>query len=293
MVYSMTGYGRETVHFQESYITVEVRSVNYRYLDISPKLPGSLLYWEERLKKVIHHYIHRGRVDIFVTIKGAGITKRALHVDWDVMEQYMAFVQQAKQKYDLTGDVSVDNVTKLEALFSVNEQETDIDELETPLITALERSMEQLVSMRSQEGDVLAEDLIERMTVVNKHIANIEERRPLVVREYQERIKARIEAYTENEFASDDGKVVQEVALLAEKGDVSEEITRLASHSEHFMQTIRQDTPLGRRLDFIVQEMHREVNTIGSKANDPKISEWVVSLKSELEKIKEQVQNIE
>ncbi|GGC90911.1 hypothetical protein GCM10007216_22130 [Thalassobacillus devorans] len=293
MVTSMTGYGRETVDLEETRISLEVRAVNHRFLDISTKMPRSFLFLEDKMKKVIQQSIRRGKIDIFVTVDGEGLVSQKLKVDWNLVDQYMERLEEMQARYGLSGELTVDLVTKLEEVFTVQEEEQDESRLESTLLTTLGAAVEKVVQMRAQEGAALKQDMLDRLSRIHQVIDKLSGRREIVIESYRERIKARIEQYVEEELKAEESRILQDVALLAEKGDITEEITRLRSHIEQFNDTMENKDAIGRRLDFIVQEMHREVNTIGSKSNDAKISEWVVLLKSEIEKIKEQVQNVE
>ncbi|WP_237417460.1 YicC/YloC family endoribonuclease [Halobacillus litoralis] len=290
---SMTGYGKSTVEVGDTKIHVEIRSVNHRFLDITTKMPHALLFMEERLKQVVKGLLTRGRVDIFVTLEGETFIEKKIDVNWKIVDQYFTRLKDLQRRYDLTGDISIDMVSKLDHVFSEKEMENDADEWQMPLLEAMDNAARQLVEMRLKEGHELYEDLKKRITEVRRWLSSLDERRPMVIEEYKERIRARIEEYTKEQLRPDETKILQEVALLAEKGDITEELTRLQSHFIQFEGTLSMDEPVGRRLDFIVQEMHREVNTIGSKSNDGKMTEMVVNLKSEMEKVKEQVQNIE
>ncbi|MEC3886153.1 YicC/YloC family endoribonuclease [Halobacillus sp. HZG1] len=290
---SMTGYGKSTVEVGDTKIHVEIRSVNHRFLDITTKMPHGLLFMEERLKQVVKGLLTRGRVDIFVTLEGETFIEKKIDVNWKIVDQYFTRLKDLQRRYDLTGDISIDMVSKLDHVFSEKEMENDADEWQMALLEAMDNAARQLVEMRLKEGHELYEDLKKRITEVRRWLSSLDERRPMVIEEYKERIRARIEEYTKEQLRPDETKILQEVALLAEKGDITEELTRLQSHFIQFEGTLSMDEPVGRRLDFIVQEMHREVNTIGSKSNDGKMTEMVVNLKSEMEKVKEQVQNIE
>ncbi|REJ10837.1 YicC/YloC family endoribonuclease [Halobacillus trueperi] len=293
MLKSMTGYGKSTVEVGETKVHVEIRSVNHRFLDITTKMPRSLLFLEDRLKQVVKGRLSRGRVDIFVTIEGEELFEKKIDVNWEIVDQYLVRLKDIQRRYDLTGDISIDMVSKLDHVFSEKEIETDSDELKMALLEAMDDAATQLVEMRTKEGHELYEDLEERIAKVRSWLSSLGERRPMVIEEYKERIRTRVEEYTKEQIRPDETKILQEVALLAEKGDVTEELTRLQSHFIQFEDTLSIEEPVGRRLDFIVQEMHREVNTIGSKSNDSKMTEMVVNLKSEIEKVKEQVQNVE
>ncbi len=277
----------------EARLSLEVRSVNHRFLDISTKMPRTFLFLEDKMKKVVQQSIHRGKIDIFLTIEGEELGKRELKLDWDLADQYLRRLKELKSHYELTGDLTVDMVTKLEDVFLVQEQEQDENHWEQHVLSTLEAAVFKLLEMRKREGDALKHDMLNRLSNIRQVVDGLAGRREVVIEAYRERIKQRIEEYVQEQLHVEDSRILQEVALLAEKGDITEEITRLFSHMEQFDDTLEKPDAIGRRLDFIVQEMHREVNTIGSKSNDAKISEWVVLLKSEIEKIKEQVQNVE
>lgn len=289
----MTGYGKESISVGETRLNIEIRSVNHRFLDISTKVPRSLFFLEDRLKGEVREKLSRGRIDIFVTIEGRGLFEKEVDVDWTIMDQYIKKLEEIKGRYNLTGDISIDMVSKLEGAFSVLEVEEESDDLSEALLSALTKSLERLLTMRINEGSRLKLDLQERIMNIQTILEKLEARRPQVVEEYKEKIRLRIEEYTKESIQPEDTRILQEVGILAEKGDVTEEVTRLHSHISQFSQTLSNEEPIGRRLDFIVQEMHREVNTIGSKSNNSDVTNWVVDLKSEIEKIKEQVQNVE
>ncbi|SEH71813.1 TIGR00255 family protein [Halobacillus karajensis] len=293
MVKSMTGYGKQSVEVGETQIHVEIRSVNHRFLDISTKIPRTLLFLEERLKQVVKEQLSRGRIDIFVTIDGEDLFDKKIEVNWKIVDQYVNKLKDLQRRYDLTGDISIDMVSKLDDVFLEKEMKNDSDALKMALLKAVKDAVTQLVHMRTNEGSGLVEDLVRRVDQVRSFLSRLHERRPVVIEEYKERIRSRIEEFTAEQIQPDEIKVLQEVALLAEKGDVTEELTRLESHLSQFEEALTLDEPIGRRLDFIVQEMHREVNTIGSKSNDGQVTEMVVNVKSEVEKMKEQVQNVE
>lgn len=293
MVRSMTGYGRSSRTIQETSITVEIKTVNHRFLDITPKMPRSLLYLEEKIKKALQHPFIRGRVELFITIEGNALTKRQVKTDWELLDQYIQQLKEAKERYGLQEEISVNVLTKLEDLFTIQELEEHEDRMESVILSCVNEAAEKVVSMRVREGEALQEELKDRLNKVATIVEDLRSRRPLVVQETQERIKSRIEEYAQQALPLEESRLLHEVGLLAEKGDIAEEITRLYSHTDQFVTTLDVDDSIGRKLDFIVQEMNRETNTIGSKSTDSKISEWVVLLKSEIEKIKEQVQNVE
>ncbi|SET84481.1 TIGR00255 family protein [Salinibacillus kushneri] len=293
MVKSMTGYGREVAAIGETRVTVEVRTVNHRFLDLSIKMPKMLLYVEEKIKKQARTYFTRGRVDVMVTIEGEGLVNRKLHIDWPLLDQYIEKMELLKNRYHLSESVTIQDIVQLEDAFSIVEQEKTDNEFETLLLQTCDRALKKSLEMRQREGEVIFNDLQQRVLYIQSIVQKLDRNRDFIMEEYRKRIRNRIEEYLNDELREDDRKVIQEVALLAEKGDITEEVTRLFSHIDQFIATLQKNESIGRKLDFIIQEMHREINTIGSKSNDGHITEWVVNVKSEVEKLKEQIQNVE
>ncbi|QDP40124.1 YicC/YloC family endoribonuclease [Radiobacillus deserti] len=292
MVQSMTGYGRDEQQVHDTRVSVEVRSVNHRFLDISNKMPKSFLVVEDKVKKIVQSYFQRGRIDLFISIEGMGFIERNLQVDWNLLNQYIEKSKELKDKYGLQGDISVDRLTSLEGAFEIVEKEQSQDVLFDVVLRSVSNACEQVKNMREIEGQELIEDMKTRVLFIQETVKKLTERRHVVIEEHRSRIQKRLQEFITEDIA-DDSRIVQEVALLAEKGDITEELTRLSSHCVQFFDTLEQESAIGRKLDFILQEMHREINTIGSKSTDVQISHWIVLLKSEVEKIKEQVQNIE
>lgn len=293
MIKSMTGYGRDVFSLGETAITIEIRSVNHRFLDFSAKVPRSLLFLEDQIKRVIQSYFHRGRLEVFINMEGKGLAEKQLQTDWDLMDQYIKEIKRAKSRYDLSGEIPVTIMSEFTDLFSIQERENQPDNLKDLITAGTKYACESVLSMREEEGSFLLHDLNNRIEHIRETVLQLKTRRESVIREYRERIQSRIDNYVGDNAMIDEARMHQEIALLAEKGDVTEEITRLLSHIDHFSDTMELQEAIGRKLDFIIQEMHREANTIGSKSTDAKISEWVVMLKSDIEKMKEQIQNIE
>lgn len=293
LVMSMTGYGIETFHLDDLTLTVEIRTVNSRYLDFKAHIPRSLNELELEMKKIIQSKIERGRVDLYISVTGSTLEERSLHVDWDLMDDYMEKIRKVKDRYGLSGDMPLSVITSMEDLLSIKEEKRTNDLLNQFVLDSVQKVLHKVVSTRKSEGSFLMDDIATRLTMIEKTLHKMDQRKEAVYEAYHERIKERIEAHLQEETTYDEGQLMQEVALLAEKSDITEEITRLYSHMEHFRQVMQQSGSLGRKLDFIIQEIHREANTIGAKSVDPTISEWIVQMKSNLEKMKEQVQNIQ
>lgn len=293
MVMSMTGYGSDEFHIDDTTITVEIKSVNSRYLDFIPKIPRALQQFEGEMKNIIQQHFQRGRIELYITIIGNYLTNKTLIVDWDLMDQYMKKFNEAKDRYELTGDFPLASIMLNDELFTIQETKTESESFKTLLLESVEKATKQVLENRKSEGSFLLEDISKRIDHMEDIVKSLQTRKEVVYQEYKERIKKRIEQHIGQSIDIDEVQLLHEIALLAEKGDIAEEITRLYSHIHHFRQVLDDDKPVGRKLDFITQEMLREVNTIGAKSIDSKISEWIIILKSEIEKIKEQVQNIE
>ncbi len=293
MIKSMTGYGIDQFQAEETLITIEIRTVNNRYLDIVSKTPRSFMYLENEMKQVIQSYFDRGRVEVFITLSGEYLTNKKLAVDWDLMDQYFAELDKIKQRYSLNESIPIEMVSQLKDLFIVHETNEKLSSLDEMLLQALNRTCEQVISSRVNDGAFLIADIENRILDTNKMLKTLESLQTSVSSDYRKRIERRIEEYVGSRLSLDDRQLHQEIAILAEKGDITEELIRMFSHLDQFQTILEEEGPLGRRLDFIAQEMHREVNTIGAKSIDSKISNLIINIKNELEKIREQIQNIE
>lgn len=293
MIKSMTGYGIDQFQTGETLITIEIRTVNNRYLDIVSKTPRSLIYLENEIKQMIQSYFNRGRVEVFITLSGEYLTNKNLSVDWDLMDQYFNKLEAIKQRYSLTETIPIEMVAQLKDLFIVHETNDNLSSLDEKLLQGLKRACEQVISSRANDGAFLIADIENRIYDTSNMLKKLESLQTTVSSDYRKRIERRIEEYVGGRLTLDDRQLHQEIAILAEKGDITEELTRMFSHLDQFKSIIEEEGPLGRRLDFISQEMHREVNTIGAKSIDSRITNLIVSIKNELEKIREQIQNIE
>ncbi|WP_082234229.1 YicC/YloC family endoribonuclease [Halobacillus massiliensis] len=292
MVKSMTGYGRYTIQINESNWTVEIKSINHRFFDFSPKIPRTLLFMEDSFKKTLMKYIKRGRIELFIYQEDDTPQEKLLQVDHQLVHQYIKEVKDLKEKHQLTGDITIDMVTRLEDVFTIRET-SRLSGMEKKLLEAVSLAAEELAAMRVTEGRRLQDDVESRLTRVEAMVANIDSVKDKLQNQQREKILGRLKDHLQGHLQDDDSRLIQEAAVLAEKGDITEEVIRLYSHIEQFKAGLRKEDSIGRHLDFIVQEFHREINTIGSKSNDAALSNDVIQLKSEMEKIKEQVQNIE
>lgn len=289
----MTGYGIDQFHVKETLITIEIRTVNNRYLDIVSKIPRSFMYLENEMKQVIQSSFDRGRVELFLTLSGEHLNEKKLTVDWDLMDQYISELAKIKTRYSLDEAIPIEMVAQLKDLFVVHETSDNITTLDETILEGLKRACEQVVANRINDGAYLIADIENRIIDTNKMLKQLESLQTTVSSDYRKRVERRIEEYVGGRLTLDDSQLHQEIAILAEKGDITEELTRMFSHLEQFQVIMEESSPLGRRLDFIAQEMHREVNTIGAKSIDSRISNLIVNIKNELEKIREQIQNIE
>ncbi|MFD1038044.1 YicC/YloC family endoribonuclease [Virgibacillus byunsanensis] len=290
---SMTGYGRDVLTDENTTVTVEIRTVNHRFLDFSAKIPRSLLFLEDKIRKIIQSYFQRGRIEVYIGIEGEGFVRKHLKTDWDLLEQYVEQLTKVKNIHHIPGEIPISVISSMPELISVEEMQEHPDGIKDAILNSTKNACEQVVKMRNEEGTHLIRDIVNIMETMQTTVSLLHSSRSSVIEEYRERIHNRLKDYLNENIPLEDSRIYQEIALLAEKGDITEEITRLQSHIDLFKETIKQEGTIGRKLDFISQEMHREANTIGSKSTDAKIGEWVVSLKGDIEKIKEQIQNIE
>lgn len=293
MVVSMTGFGRSKKEHEHFKVIVEMKSVNHRFCEITVRMPRQFLLFEDKLRKTVNQYIGRGRVDVFVTVEGEGYINRTLQVDWNLLSQYEQAVEKAKHSYKLDGSFSVEQLLNLPEVFTVNENEDGIEVLEQVLLEVTKEAAIELQNMRKIEGKALKADIVARLELIDLAVQYLIPLSADVVEKYRERLTKKMNDFLNGVYEVDEGRILTEVAIFADKADINEELTRLHSHIGQFYKIIEANESIGRKLDFLVQEMNREMNTIGSKANDVQISQKVVEMKSELEKIKEQVQNIE
>ena len=291
MVVSMTGYGRGFSESEKLRIQVEVRTVNHRFCEFQIRMPRQLQMLEEKIKKKLTTYIRRGRVEVFVTIEGEGLLHKKVEVDWNLVDQYMSSLDAITFKYQMHPNNLLQTISSLEGVFLIQEQQADTTDVEILLMQAVEKAGEQLKDMRIVEGLVLKNDIKSQLDKLLVLVESLKEYAPLIIEQYRTRLQQRMMEYTSG--VVDETRLLNEVAIFTDKADINEELTRLNSHISQFGMIVEAEEAIGRKLDFLVQEMNREVNTIGSKANDAKIAMLVVEMKSLLEKIKEQVQNIE
>ena len=292
MIRSMTGYGRGQQLLHGRSITVEIRSVNHRYFEFSCRTPRGCAFLEDRLKRTLQQAISRGKVEVSLTLQTVESRGGAVAVDHALAGQYLTALRALAAEYNLTDDLTLSTVARLPHLFPVCRGEEDEEELAADVLSVLQEALDRFVAMREAEGERLRADVLSRLFTLEEHLAFVEERSPQTVAEYRARLTAKLNELLGGAVA-DEARILTEAAIVADRLAVDEETVRLHSHIAQLRGILDCAEPVGRKLDFLVQEMNRETNTIGSKCSDTAIAGHVVEMKSEIEKIREQIQNIE
>ncbi|MBR7552820.1 YicC/YloC family endoribonuclease [Allobacillus sp. GCM10007491] len=292
MIKSMTGYGRFVSHNQKRQITIEVKTINHRYLDISCKIPRELYPYENELKKQMKAELSRGRVDVYIACNGEQLTDKKMQVDWGLFDQYLRSIEAIQEKGNIQGSLSIEHILSMENLFYIEEPDVLDEQLLKTIKDGMQEALQQVIEMRTTEGEAIQKDFINRIQSLKSYTVQLEEHAKRLETEQFNSLKEKLEKMLEGQ-GIDEARIVQEAAIQIEKADIAEELTRLHSHIEQFLETLDKNGPIGRKLDFIAQELLREVNTIASKSILSEVSRIAVEMKSEIEKIKEQVQNIE
>ncbi len=292
MIRSMTGYGKKDGTSQHTGVTVEIRAVNHRFLEVAVRVPRSLSQLEEQIRKAVQQRCLRGRVDVSVSVHSAGGSLKTVQIDQALAKQYHAALKKLQKTLGLRGAVDISVLAGFRDIVSIADEPLDTDHLGKTVLRVLGGALTDLEKMRKREGDALAKDLALHLDAIRAAKSAVGERAPELAKTSFERMKGRIEALLHSELP-DPARLQQELALYADRSDISEELVRLESHMLQFDQTLRSKESVGKTLEFLLQEMGREVNTIGSKANDADIAALVVRMKAELEKLREQVQNVE
>ena len=293
MAISMTGFGRGEFKNDNYHFLVECKTINHKYCDINVRLPRKISFLEDKIRNYVKNFVKRGRVDLYIKLDLIGSEDVNLKFDDKLATQYVNILKEIKEKFDLQDDISVMNVAKFPEIVKCEEKEEDEDLYWSMLKEALDMSMEKLTQMRKEEGEKLAIDTIKRCDILANLIDEIEKYSNTVVDEYREKLNNRISEILENPSIIDENRLAQEVAIFADKSSITEEIVRFRSHIEQLRKTVEKNDSIGRKIDFLIQEMNREVNTTGSKSSNINITNLVVEVKSESEKIREQIQNIE
>lgn len=292
MIKSMTGFGRCEVLKDSRKFTVELKSVNHRYLDVNIRMSKKLNFFETSIRTLLKSYADRGKVDIFITYEDLSQSQVSVKYNAALAAEYLKYLNQMAEEFSLDNDVRVSTLSRYPEVFTMEECSEDEDELWNGLKEALEGAFSQFVEMRTKEGERLKEDILLKLDLLSEQIRFIEERSPQIIAEYRTKLEEKMRELLED-TQIDDNRIAAEVILFADKICTDEEVVRLKSHIQHMKETLEESNGIGRKLDFIAQEMNREANTILSKANDLDISNRAISLKTEIEKIREQIQNIE
>lgn len=293
MIKSMTGFAAAEVIAGDVTVTVDIRAYNSRYLDIVLRMPSNYMTLEEKIKGLITRQIARGRLDVKVLIKDGSEGTVAFEIDWARARAVQGALAQLKDELDLESDISVDHLLSVGGMIKPVETVDQSDSIWLTVMECLTRALNDLEAMRRKEGDFIAEDLTARLDFIAKCLIEIKGDSDNLLNQYQVRLKERIAALTQETVELDPARIAQEAAYLADRSDISEEIVRAKSHVKQFRNIMRSGEPGGRKLNFLLQELHREFNTIGSKIGHAEISHRVVDIKAELEKIREQIQNVE
>lgn len=293
MIRSMTSFGRSnSEEGKKRVFTVEMKSVNSRYLDVNIRMPKSIISLEEEIRKMISNSLNRGKVDVFINIKnyneGAGVPK----VDINLAQGYLQCLKEIEEKLNIKNDISVMQIAKFPEVITMIEEEDKIDEIWEELKPLISSSLDMMINMREVEGEKLKEDILIKINQIEDLVSKVEEFADSIPKVFKQKLEERLKDLLGN-VEVDENRIATEVCILADKATVDEEIIRLNSHINQVRETLKLNEPIGRKLDFIVQEMNRETNTIGSKSSDIKMTNIVIDIKNILEKIREQVQNIE
>lgn len=292
MIRSMTGYGRAEKEINGFNICVEIKSVNHRYFEFSARIPRTHQYLEEKLKSFCQSRVSRGKIEMYVTVEDIENGNTLIDINKDYCEAYIGALKKLCDDYNLKDDISVMSVARNSEIFKITKPDVDTDKVTESVLTVAQEAVDMFVSMREVEGERLKADVNNRVAFICEKVSFIEERSPETVKIYRERIEQKVRELLES-VQVDEQRLLTETAVFADKVAVAEETVRLRSHMQQLLSLLEGSEAVGRKLDFIVQEMNRETNTIGSKAQDIEIARAVVDIKSEIEKIREQIQNIE
>ena len=291
MIKSMTGYGRADKKVELRDYQIEIKSVNHKYLDITIKMPKNISHKEEEIKKLVKSKLHRGKIDILVTFTDNSVENKKITLNTDLAKIYINQLRELAQEEKIWSDIQVTDIAKFpDVLIVENNQDDEMIEQELQEVTM--QALNQLIEMRRNEGNKIAEDLQKRIEDIKEKVENISNLSTGLIENYIVKLNARIKELAQD-CEIDENRIAQEVVIYADKCSVEEEVTRLNSHISQFKELLKSDENVGKKLDFIIQEMNRETNTIGSKANSLEITNEVINIKTQLENIREQVQNIE
>ncbi|GGL44403.1 YicC/YloC family endoribonuclease [Sporolactobacillus putidus] len=293
MINSMTGFGAASLKEGETSARVELKSVNHRFFDLSLNIPRPFTYLEDKIRKTVRSYVKRGAVTLFLTIDGSDAVAPSVGTNWQIVNQYLDAAREIQRRCG-GKEWDFSNVLLLPGVFSVQEAGgMSAREIEPLVLQAVNQACTQLAGMRQREGGQLDEDLRKKADFIKKQISELEEFAPRVRETYEKRLRQYVSDFLGNRYSIDEERLMNEIAVFADKSAVDEELIRMKSHLTQFRTLLDESLPVGRQLDFLIQEMNREMNTIGSKGNSAGMSRRVVSIKNEIEKLREQIQNVE
>ena len=289
---SMTGYGLFEKKCEDFYIKVEMKSVNNRYLDMNVRMPGSIMYAEEAVRSFIKSKIKRGKVDIFINFEYLDSSQVEIDIDYELLNKYISISKELEENYGLSSDLSFSKIMKDSNIVKAQKADFDGDYIKEELLKVLDGAAKDFLKSRAFEGEKIREDFKVKLDEVEGLTYFVEERAPISLKENENRLRERVAEFLQSSEVNED-RILTEIAIMLDKLSIDEEITRLKIHIQNFNDIINEEGPIGRKLDFLIQELNREANTIGSKSNDIEITSAVVMLKSEIEKLREQAQNVE
>ena len=291
MIKSMTGYGKATISENLRNYQIEIKSVNHRYLDISVKMPRVLSYLEEEVKKEISSKVRRGKIDVFITFENNSTEGKEIKINTEIANMYISELKKLAEQENILSNIEVIDISKFPDVLSIQNVQED-ETIKKEVLEVTKMATEKLVQMREIEGRKMAEDILRRIELIQNNISEISSLSTGLIKEYVVKLEKRIKEILDNQDV-DESRLAQEVVIYADKCSIEEEVTRLKSHISQLEKLLNSDEAVGKKLDFIIQEMNRETNTIGSKANNLEITNGVIDIKTELENIREQVHNIE
>ena len=292
MIKSMTGYGKSTLEINSRKYQVEIKSLNHRYLDISIRMPKQLSYLEETIKQQISSKISRGKIDVFISWENNSIEGRTIKINTELAKAYIEELRKLAEEENLSDNIEVNDIARYPDVLIVQENQED-ETIKNEIIEVVNKAVNNLVEMKQNEGIKIAEDLQKRLDYIQEEVNKVKEFSTGLINEYIVKLEERIKELLPNNQEIDKNRLMQEIVIYADKCSIEEEVTRLNSHIGQFKEFLKSDETVGKKLDFIIQEMNRETNTIGSKSNNLNITNGVIDMKTEIENLREQVQNIE
>ena len=291
MIRSMTGYGKQSLNVDGREYQIEIKSVNHRYLDINIKIPKTLSYLEETVKKEISEKIKRGKVDVFITYENNSKEGKNITINKELAKLYIEQLKELAEEEKISSNIEVMEIAKFPDILTIKADEED-EKIKQEIIQVTTEATNKIVEMKAIEGEKIAQDLLQRISKIENKIMEISSKSTGLIEEYVVKLEERIKQILK-EQEIDQNRLAQEIVIYADKCSIQEEITRLNSHIAQFKELLKKDEPVGKRIDFLIQEMNRETNTIGSKSNSLEITNTVIEIKTEIENLREQIQNVE